>query len=155
MGSISDGRVLYTARVEGFSHDSPFTTPSHGISLSPDEREVYVIDTANAYVHVFDVSRVPASPPSQVASIKLSSDFSGQEAGCGTGWCGRIGWLQHSRDGRFVYVGDGGDVIDTRTRRVVTTLASLRETRKMLEIDWRQRAPFAATPREGLGHRDP
>jgi DNA-binding beta-propeller fold protein YncE len=154
IGSITDGRVLYTARVRGFSPSSPFTTPSHGISLSADEREVHVIDTGSAYVHVFDVSRVPASPPSQVASIKLSSDFSGEEAGCGTGWCGRIGWLQHSRDGRFLYVGDGGDVIDTRTRRVVTTLPSLRQTRKMLEIDWKQGVPFVATPREGMGYRN-
>jgi len=154
IGSITDGRVLYTASVQGFSSSSPFTTPSHGISLSPDEREVYVIDTGNAYVHVFDVSGVPASPPSQVASIKLSSDFSGEEAGCGTGWCGRIGWLQHSRDGRFLYVGDGGDVIDTRTRRVVTTLTSLRGTRKMLEIDWKRGVPFFATPREGMGYRE-
>jgi hypothetical protein len=154
VGSITDGRVLYTARVTGFSAKSAFTTPSHGISLSPDEREVYVIDTANAYVHVFDVSRVPASEPSQVASIELSADFSGEEAGCGTGWCGRIGWLQHSRDGRFVYVGDGGDVIDTTTRRVVATLPSLRETRKMLEIDWKDGVPVAATPREGIGYGD-
>jgi DNA-binding beta-propeller fold protein YncE len=147
VGSITDGRVLYTVRVESFGAKSRFTTPSHGISLSPDEREVYVIDTANAYVHVFDVSRLPASAPSQVASVKLSSDFAGEEAGCGTGWCGRIGWLQHSRDGRFVYVGDGGDVIDTTTRRVVATLPSLRETRKMLEIDWKDGKPVAATPR--------
>ena len=95
----------------------------------------------------------PASRPSvsQVASIELSADFSGEEAGCGTGWCGRIGWLQHSRDGRFVYVGDGGDVIDTTIRRVVATLPSLRETRKMLEIDWKDGVPVAATPREGIG----
>ena len=154
VGSIADGRVLHTARVDGFGAKSAFTTPSHGISLSPDEREVWVIDTANAYVHVFDVSRVPASAPSQVASIALSADFSGEEAGCGTGWCGRIGWLQHSRDGRFVYVGNGGDVIDTKTRRVVATLPSLRETRKMLEIDWKDGVPVAATPREGLGYRE-
>jgi DNA-binding beta-propeller fold protein YncE len=154
VGSITGGRVLYTARVEGFGAKTDFTTPSHGISLSPDEREVYVIDTANAYVHVFDVSGVPASAPLKVASIKLSSDFAGEEAGCGTGWCGRIGWLQHSRDGRFVYVGDGGDVIDTRTRRVVATLPSLRETRKMVEIDWKDGAPVASTPREGIGYRE-
>jgi DNA-binding beta-propeller fold protein YncE len=148
VGRIADGQILFSVAVEGFKPESEFTTPSHGISLSPDEQELYLVDTANAYVHVFNVGDLPDVAPSRVASIKLSR-------GCGTGWCGRISWLQHSLDGRFVMVGDSGDVIDTRTRRVVTTLAPLRETRKMLEIDWATGRPIAASPREGLGRRIP
>jgi sugar lactone lactonase YvrE len=155
VASISSGGVLYTVRVEGFNSASNFTTPSHGISLSPDEREIYLIDTANAYAHVYDVSQLPDQAPVRAASIKLSRDFSGREDGCGTGWCGRIAWLQHSRDGRFVFVGDSGDVLDTHTRQVVATLAPLRHTRKMLEIDWAGGLPVFATPREGLGYQSP
>jgi sugar lactone lactonase YvrE len=83
----TNGTVLYTAKVNGFSPSSAFTTPSHGISLSQDEKEVYVIDTANSYVHVFDVSGLPSSAPKQIADIKLKGNFSGEEANCGTGWC--------------------------------------------------------------------
>jgi DNA-binding beta-propeller fold protein YncE len=152
---VSDGQVIYTVAVDGFNSKSEFTTPSHGISLSPDEREVYLVDTANAYVHVFAVSGLPDTAPARLASIKLSRDFSGEEAGCGTGWCGRISWLQHTLDGRFVLVGDEGDVISTETRQIVAHLPALRDTRKMLEIDWANGAPIAASPREGLGYLQP
>ena len=155
VGRIGDGQVAYTVPITRFKPDSEFTTPSHGISLSPDERELFLVDTANSYVHVFDVARLPDAAPERVASIKLTHDFSGSEDGCGTGWCGRISWLQHTLDGHFVLVGDSGDVIDTRTRTVIATLAPLRDTRKMIEIDWADGMPVAATAREGLGHRVP
>ena len=67
--------------------------------------------------------------------------------------CLADGWLQHSRDGRFVYVGDQGDVIDTATRTVVTNLSTLANTRKMIEIDWKDGVPvFAATARASVGY---
>jgi DNA-binding beta-propeller fold protein YncE len=39
-------------------------------------------------------------------------------------------------DGRYVFVGDVGDVIDTSTRAVVANLPALYDTRNMIEIDW-------------------
>jgi len=77
--------------------------------------------------------------------------MTGTEEPC-TNDCERDGWLQHSRDGRYVYVGDSGDVIDTRTGKIVAFLPALRETRKMLEIDWRAGKPVATTTRSGVGY---
>jgi hypothetical protein len=76
---------------------------------------------------VFDVSRLPRSRPRDVANIKLAHPppFDG--------------WLQHSRDGRYVYVGRAGDVIDTKTRGIVAYLPPLQRTADFLEIDWRSR----------------
>jgi hypothetical protein len=48
-------------------------------------------------------------------------------------------------------VGDSGDVIDTRTKRIVSFLPALDQTRKMLEIDWRRGLPVATTTRTGVG----
>jgi DNA-binding beta-propeller fold protein YncE len=151
---INAGSIKYTVPVTGgFGSSTPFTTPSHGVTLSPDDKELYLIDTANAYVHVFDISKVSTSAPKQVADIKLRGNFFGDEANCGTGWCGREGWVQESLDGRFVFVGDSGDVIDTKTRQVVALLPQLKQTRKMLEIDWRDGVPIASTSREGIRYR--
>ena len=114
VSSIQSGEVLYTVPVPGFSFD-PATfkrTPDHGISLSPDERELYLIDTPNGYVHVFDVSGLPDTPPRDIADIKLAHPPPND------------GWLLHSRDGRYVYVGRAGDVIDTATHEVVSYLES-------------------------------
>jgi DNA-binding beta-propeller fold protein YncE len=151
VSDITTGQVLYTVPIHGFSWDgSGPSAPSHGISLSSDEKELYVMDSPNSYVHVFDVSGVPCSAPVQVADIKVTS-MAGNESNCAYD-CLKDGWLQHSRDGRFVYVGDSGDVIDTATRKSVITLPALSNTRKMLEIDWQNGVPILTTSRSGLGY---
>jgi len=156
VGDLTTGKVLYTVTFTGPNVSPPCgstcpSAPSHGISLSPDEREVYVIDWPD-YVHVFDVSGVPGNAPRQVADIKLSPSMNHNESPCLYD-CLADGWLQHSRDGRFVYVGDQGDVIDTATRQAATNLSTLYNTRKMIEIDWANGVPvFAATARASVGY---
>jgi hypothetical protein len=150
VSSIRTGRVLYTVPIRGFRRGRSLGTPSHGISLSPDSRQLYVIDVPNSYVHVFDVSRVPQRPPRHVADIRLVHGMAGKERPCG-GDCGRAGWLQHSLDGRDVYVGDSGDVIDTRTQRVAAFLPALRDSRYQLELDWRGGVPVRTSSRSGIG----
>jgi hypothetical protein len=158
VSSIATGKVLYTVPVSG---PFPYTagqpgpsSPSHGISLSPDEKEAWVIDQPNSYVHVFDISGLPGTAPKQVADIKLTRSMSGSQVGC-TYDCLREGWLQHSLDGRFVYVGDSGDVIDTRTRQSVANLEPLYNSRVFLEIDWSGGVPVATSTRSGLGYVTP
>jgi DNA-binding beta-propeller fold protein YncE len=154
VSSISTGRVLFTQTFPGFGWNPAnfaASAPSHGISLSPDERSVWVLDAPNSYVHVFDTSQVPHRPPRLLANVRLSKPMTGEESPCSYD-CGRDGWIQHSRDGRFVYVGDSGDVFSARTFRLVAFLPALRNTRKMLEIDWRGGVPVATTSRHGLGY---
>jgi DNA-binding beta-propeller fold protein YncE len=155
VSSIRSGHVLYTETFgPRFPYDPstfPASAPSHGISLSPDERRLWVLDSPNGYVHVFDVSRLPRRAPRRIADIKLAHGERGDEAGCSYD-CLRDGWLQTSLNGCFVYVGDSGDVLSARTLRPVAFLRPLRNTRKMLEIDWRKGAPVATSTRSGLGY---
>ncbi len=91
----------------------------------------------------------------QVADIKLVNSMAGNEAGCPYD-CGRNGWLLHSRDGRFVYVGDAGDVIDTMSRTTIATLPQLANSREHIEIDFQDSTPiWAATSRSGIGYVNP
>jgi DNA-binding beta-propeller fold protein YncE len=143
VGDVATGRILYTVRVPGYTYDPDAfdnRSPCHGISMSPDEREIYVIDTPNGYVHVFDIRGVPASAPRYVTSIKMAHAPPND------------GWLQHSRNGRYVYVGRAGDVIDTRTRKIVAYLPPMDDSADFLEIDWRRGRPVATTSRYGLGY---
>ena len=142
VSSITTGKVLYSVPVPGFTWNAQTfgRTPDHGISLSPNERELYLIDTPNGYVHVFDVSSLPGAAPRDVADIKLVHAPPND------------GWLQHSRDGRYVYVGRSGDVIDTTTRSVVAYLPPLQNTADFLEIDWRHGRPVSTTNRYGVGY---
>jgi hypothetical protein len=155
LSSLQTGRVLYTVPIEGFEWRQgtvPSLVPNHGITLSPDEKELYLIDSSNSYVHVYDVSRVPDEPPEQVADIKLTRPMVGDEEPCTYG-CDRSGWVQHSRDGRFVYVGDSGDVIDTASRTSIANLTPLFNSREVVEIQWRDGRPvFSPSSRTVVGY---
>jgi DNA-binding beta-propeller fold protein YncE len=155
VSSIRTGKVLYTVPIQGFTW-SPETyensAPSHGISLSPDEKQLWVMDGPNSHVHVYDVSGLPARAPRHLADIKLSRPVAGDEQPCVYD-CNRSGWIQFSRSGRYVYVGDSGDVIDARTRKIVFDLQPLYDSKKTLELDWRRGVPVFTTTRAGLGYR--
>lgn len=144
VSSITTGHVLFTI---GFGSQFPlnpaiarFSAPSHGISLTPNERQVWVIDSLNQYVHVFDVSQVPERRPRRIADIRLAHTLTGD------------GWIQISRSGCFVYVGDSGDVLSTTNFKPVAFLPALRSTKESLEIDWRHGLPVATSTRTGLGY---
>jgi DNA-binding beta-propeller fold protein YncE len=158
VGDISTGSILYTVPVRGFpASGGAASAPSHGISLSPDEKEVYLIDSINNYVHVFDVTGLPESAPRQVADIQLLGALSGNESPCSYS-CLKYGWLHHSRDGRYVFVGDSGDVIDTTLRKTAMTLPALANSRTEIEIDFEGGAPlptWAMNNRSSIGGRAP
>jgi hypothetical protein len=158
VGDISTGRILYTVPVQGFrASGRGASAPSHGISLSPDEKEVYLVDSINNYVHVFDVTGLPELAPRQVADIRLLGALSHNESPCAYD-CLKDGWLHHSRDGRYVFVGDSGDVIDTTIRKTVMTLPALANSRKEIEIDFEGGAPlptWAMNNRSSIGRRAP
>lgn len=139
VGDMSTGEILFQVPVPGFTSSAASTC--HGISLSPDETELYLIDYGNNYVHVFDPSGLPGSAPTDVADIKLQTPMTDE------------GWLQHTRDGRYVVVGDCGDVIETSSRTVVGNLPALTGTRIFTEIDFQDGAvSFAPQSRNQGGY---
>jgi hypothetical protein len=150
VSSLQTGHVLYSVRLptRTVSHGG---TPSHGISITPDSREVDVIDVPDARVYAYDVSGLPAHAPRLIAETALHPDMKGRESPCG-GDCGRAGWLQTSLDGRWLFVGDDGDVIDLRTHRVAAFLPALRNSRYLFELDWRAGMPVRTSTRSGIGY---
>lgn len=109
----------------------PHSTPSHGINLHPNQKEVWMVDGVYGYVYVFDVT---APQPAQVASIPLFSNASERP---------HPGWITFGIDGQYAYP-DGGAVIDTRARQVVARIPT---SEKLLEIDFRDGHAV------GAGHR--
>ena len=150
VSNLKTGKILYTVPVQGFSAPAG-STSAHGITISPNEKELYLIDTPNSYVHVFNISGLPNTAPTQVANIKLNPAMGGTESPCLYD-CTKEGWLTHVADGRYVIVGDSGDVIDTTTRKVAYYLPTVSNTRKYLEIDWKNGKTIFTTTRQGMGY---
>ena len=105
VGDLKTGKMLHRVEVTGYAKGpvKRHGCPSHGIALTPDERELWLADGANSAVHIFDAR---AMPPRQVATIKLRD---------------QPGWITFSMDGRHAWPSTG-EVIDTKTRKVVATL---------------------------------
>jgi sugar lactone lactonase YvrE len=105
IGDLKTGKMIHRVEVQGFKMGPTkrHGCPSHGVGMTPDEREVWVCDAHNSHLHVFDAT---VMPPKQVASVKVRE---------------QPGWITFSVDGRFAYPSTG-DVIDTTTRKIVATL---------------------------------
>jgi hypothetical protein len=133
IGSVSSGALLKSVDFGPLPSGWSQTTASHGVSLSPDGAEVYVLDMTQNAVRVYDGT----DDPSLLATVPLAHGIYGaSESPCAYD-CAKVGWLLHSRDGAYVYVGDSGDVIDTATRMVATYIAPLHENRHgFIEVDW-------------------
>jgi DNA-binding beta-propeller fold protein YncE len=135
---MRSGNTVQVVHFNGFTWNPRFgpNPPSHGLSLAPDRPELWVLDTPNHALHVFDVSAVPRSAPRRVDDVRLESTFTGP------------GSLTRSADGRFLYVGGAGDVIDTQSQTSIAELAALQKATAVLEVEWiGGRAVFPGYPR--------
>ena len=122
VGDLKSGKMLHRVEVQGFKKGTVkrHGCPSHGIGLTPDEKELWLSDAANNSVHVFDATMMP---PKQIKSITVRE---------------QPGWVTFSIDGRYAYPSTG-DVIDVASKKIVTGLAdetgAAVHSEKMLEID--------------------
>ena len=156
VGDLTTGKVIYTVPIDGtgipgFTTSFSVTDPSHGIALSADDSTLYLVDYPNNYVHVFDVSKVPASAPKQIDNIKLPDNFTANQAQCAYD-CGGDGWLHLSHDGAYLFVGDTPDVISTSTRKLAMNMPMMANSRIEIEIDFQGTTPvWAMGQRSSIG----
>ena len=138
VGDLQTGTMLHRVEVAGYEKGPTkrHGCPSHGIALTPDEKELWLTDAANSRLHIFNAT---VMPPQQVHSIELRD---------------QPGWITFSLDGRFAYPSTG-DVIDVSTRQILTGLRDETgrdvQSEKMVEVVFRGDVPVAAGDQFGLG----
>ena len=105
VGDIKTGKMLHRVEVSGYQKGpvKRHGCPSHGVGLTPDEKEIWLSDGANSRMHIFDAT---VMPPKQTASIALRD---------------QPGWVTFSMDGRYAYPSTG-EIIDTKTKKIIATL---------------------------------
>jgi DNA-binding beta-propeller fold protein YncE len=137
VADLKTGKKLTRIEVEGWG-PGPVRrhgNPSHGIGLTPDEKELWLADGHNMRVHVFN-----ASPPYQQLTTIPVNDMPG--------------WITFSIDGKYVYP-SSGEVIDVKTRKIITRLQdefnNNVESEKMVEIDFDSDKPVRAGNQFGIG----
>jgi DNA-binding beta-propeller fold protein YncE len=121
IGDLRTGKVLHRVEVAGYQKGAVkrHGCPSHGIALTPDERELWLADCANSTIHVFDAT---VMPPKQTVSLPMRD-------------C--VGWVSFSMDGRVAY-SSTGEMIDVASRKVIATLTDEAgravQSEKMLDL---------------------
>ena len=142
VGDLVIGREAVPGRGDRASSKGPTKRhgcPSHGIGLTPDEKELWLTDAFNSRMHIFDAT---VMPPKQVAD-----DRAPRRAG--------LDHLQHRRPVRLS--------VDRRrdrhrdSRKIVAALKDETgrdvQSEKMVEIDFRGDEPVRAGDQFGLGRR--
>ena len=121
VGDLKTGKVLHHVEVKGYEKGEVkrHGCPSHGIALTPDEKELWLADGHNSAVHVFDMT---AAPPKQIATIKVRD---------------QPGWITFSMDGRHAWPSTG-EIIDAKTKKIVATLTDeegrMVQSEKVVEV---------------------
>ena len=140
VGDCKTGKMLYRVEVTGYQKGPTkrHGCPSHGIALTPDEKELWLADAFNSSIHVFDAT---VMPPKQKTSIKLRD---------------QPGWITFSIDGTRAYPSTG-DVIDASTKRIIATLEDETgkhvQSEKLLEIDFAGGKPIRAGDQFAIGQK--
>lgn len=137
VGDLKTGKVLSRIEVQGWEKGPVrrHGNPSHGIGLTPDEKELWVCDGHNMRLHIFS-----ATPPYQQLSTIPLQDMPG--------------WITFSIDGKYAYP-SSGEVIDVKTRK---TLFILQDefynnvaSEKMVEIQLEDNRVVKAGDQFGIG----
>lgn len=137
VGDIKTGKKLASVVVEGWNMGPVrrHGNPSHGIGLTPDEKELWVCDGYNMRLHVFSA----VAPYQQLTTIPLQD---------------MPGWVTFSLDGKYAYP-SSGEVIDVKTRKILLTLQDESNnsvaSEKMVEIQFDGKKLVKAGDQFGLG----
>jgi DNA-binding beta-propeller fold protein YncE len=112
VADVNTGKVIKHVEINAFPWREalakkvyiPHGCPSHGIALVKNEKEVWIADGINNYIHIFDNTK---DTPELVDSIKTTLPPA---------------WITVSIDGKYAYI-SSGDVIDIAQRKIVAHLA--------------------------------
>ena len=140
IGDLTTGKVLQHVEVQGYAKGpvKRHGCPSHGIALSPDEKELWLADGHNSAVHVFDLT---GSTPKQIATIPVRD---------------QPGWITWSLDGKHVWPSTG-EIVDAKTKKIVAALTDeqqrMVQSEKVVEVVFNGNKVVRTGDQFAIGHK--
>jgi DNA-binding beta-propeller fold protein YncE len=140
IGDLKTGKMVQRIEVQGFKQGfiKRHGCPSHGIGLTPNEKELWIADGANQQMHVFDNTQMP---PKQLTSIAVRD---------------QPGWITFSLDGRYAFPSTG-EIIDVATKKIIKSLANEKgeivQSEKVIEIHFKKGHAVKNGDQFGLGRK--
>ncbi|MDN5211887.1 hypothetical protein QQ020_07485 [Fulvivirgaceae bacterium BMA12] len=137
VGDLKTGQKIASIQVQGWDKGPVrrHGNPSHGIGMTPDEKEIWISDGHNMRMHIFSAE----APYQQLTTIPLSD---------------MPGWVTFSIDGQYAYP-SSGEVIHTKTRKTLYLLQDENyntvSSEKMIEIFMKDGKVSKAGNQFGIG----
>jgi DNA-binding beta-propeller fold protein YncE len=138
VGDLKTGKMLHRVEIKGYEKGpvDRHGCPSHGVGLTPDNRELWVCDGHNKAVHIFDNT---VMPPKQMQTLTVRD---------------QPGWVTFSIDGKHAYPSTG-EIFDTRSKKLIKSLKDEEGrdigSEKLLEIDFAGDKPQRNGDQFGIG----
>lgn len=137
VGDLTNGKKIASVTVQGWDKGPVrrHGNPSHGIGLTPNEKELWVCDGHNMRLHVFRAE----APYQQLTTIAVKD---------------MPGWITFSLDGHYAYP-SSGEVIDVKSRKILLHLEdefhSSVASEKMVEVQFAGKKVIRAGDQFGIG----
>jgi DNA-binding beta-propeller fold protein YncE len=139
IGDLKTGKILH---VVGRPELKDRKSRCHGIGLTPDEKEVWVVDQEHKEMHVFDNT---VMPPRFKQAVPMAAKTHG--------------WICFSRDGKYAWC-NTGEVFDAATKKVVAQWTDRPEGKgkpvmssKFFEVHLRGKDVIWVGQQMGVGYR--
>lgn len=138
IADLKTGKMIHRVEVPGFEKGfiKRHGCPSHGIGLTPNEKELWVADGANQRMHIFDNQQMP---PRYLSSVALRD---------------QPGWITFSMDGRHAWPSTG-EIIDVASKEIIHRLADEKgeivQSEKVVEIHFQGGKAVKKGDQFGLG----
>lgn len=130
---LQAGKLLYRV----LAGDRPIPHRTHGVGLTPDEKELWISDQVGKKLFIFDATQMPPKPKGFVDLIM-----------------GGHGWVTFSLDGQYAWC-HTPDVYDARSKRRVALLRDQDEklfcSSKFIEVQFRADKVVRVGNEFGLG----
>ena len=120
VADIPSRKTIRRVEAEVPAESRAVASRSHGLGLSPDEKELWTCDVNRGRTYVFDAT---ADPPRQIATIAMD---------------GPVYWLCFSPEGKTCYVSERGTdqvaAIDTASKKIVAQVRVGRVPKRVLAV---------------------
>jgi YVTN family beta-propeller protein len=120
VADIGEHKMTHRVPAELTDDQKKVASRSHGISVRPDQKEVWECDVEHHEVHVYDIT---ADKPKQIKTIPME---------------GAVYWLTWNPDGKTAYIAVRGKdevaVVDTETKKVTTHVPAGKVPKRLIVV---------------------
>jgi YVTN family beta-propeller protein len=127
VADVADRKMIHRIKAELPEEKSKVGSRSHGLAISPDQKELWECDVEHHEVHIYDIT---ADKPKQIKTLPMGE---------------KVYWLTFTPDGKTAYVAVRGNnevaVVDAETKEITASIKVGKEPKRLLVVTPPEKKP--------------